>query len=131
MTKHLKTCLVALLLAGFAFADDMTEPETKAPPKADVRGTVKKLTVFRGQGSVGGILVEGSKEKDTTNDKASVTVTTATKIYRWVNGKKKDAKFTDIKEGSTVQCVFTGPVLESYPVQAKAGEVLILADPKK
>ena len=37
----------------------------------------------------------------------------------------------DIKAGSKVQCVFTGPVAESYPVQAKASEVLILEDPKK
>jgi beta-N-acetylhexosaminidase len=114
-------------------AADKAEPEPKkvAPPKADVRGEVKKVTGLRAKDLVGNVLVEGSKEKDTQHDKASVTLTSKTKIYLWADGKKKDAKFTDVKEGSKVQCVFTGPVAESYPVQARASEVIILEEPKK
>ena len=77
------------------------------------------------------MLVEGKKEKDTGYDKASVTIRTGAKIYWWKGGKKVEAKFSDIKDGCVVQCLFVGGVRESYPVQATAGEVLILSAPKK
>src|SRR5262245_28788488 len=132
MPVHLRaSLLVAALAAILIAAEDRAEPEKKAPPKADVRGEVKKVTALRARGLVGNILVEGTKEKDTQHDKASVTLTSDTKFYRWADGKKKDAKFSDLKVGTKVQCVFTGPVAESSPVQAKASEVIILADPKK
>jgi beta-N-acetylhexosaminidase len=122
-----------LFVALALVAADKSEPEPKkvAPPKADVRGVVKRVTGLRGKGLVGNLLVEGAKEKDTQYDKASVTLTSETKIYRWKDGKKAEAKFGDVKEGCKVQCVFTGPVAESYPVQAKASEVIILEDAKK
>ena len=55
-----------------------------------------------------------------------MTLTSKTKFYKWEDGKKKDAKFSGLKAGNLVQCVFMGPVREPYPVQATAGEVLIL-----
>ena len=60
-----------------------------------------------------------------------MTLTSTTKFYKWVGGKKKDAKFADVKEGCKVQCVFDGKVLTSYPVQAAATELIILEEPKK
>jgi hypothetical protein len=102
-----------------------------APPKADVRGKVTKAGALRAKGLVGFILVEGVKEKDTKYDKARVTIPSTAKIYRWIDGKKQDAKFSDIKRDARVQCVFTGAVKESDPVQARASEVLILEVPAK
>jgi hypothetical protein len=123
-----------LFVAALALmAADKVEPDPKkvAPPRADVRGEVKSVVGLRGKNLVGNVLVEGAKEKDTHYDKASVTLSNATKIYKWVNGKKKDAKFADVTQGCKVQCVFDGKVLESYPVQATATELLILEEPKK
>jgi hypothetical protein len=53
------------------------------------------------------------------------------KIEKWVGGKRVKATFADIKVGSVVQCVFTGGVDASLPVQALGKEVLILEAPKK
>jgi hypothetical protein len=124
--------VAALAVAGLvcARADD-PEPAKKAPPKASIRGKVSSLTVVKAKRLVGVMSVDGKKEKDTEHDRASVKLTPTTKFYKWVDGKKKDAKVADVKKGSVVQCNFVGPVAESYPVQATAGEVLILEEPKK
>ncbi|MFM7148883.1 MAG: DUF3221 domain-containing protein [Gemmataceae bacterium] len=63
---------------------------------------------------------------DTQHDKAIIQLRTNTRVFRLVGGMKKPAKLEDIKKGSTVQVDFSGPVAESYPVQATAGQVLIL-----
>ena len=132
----MKTMLKAALLFVVALAlvaADEAEPKKKldaTPPKADVRGLVTSVNALKGKDLVGKIRVEGKREKDTGYDKALVTLTTATKIYFW-DGEKKEAKFTDLKAGIKVQCTFTGTVLESYPVQARASEVLILPEEKK
>jgi beta-N-acetylhexosaminidase len=124
--------LTALLLIA---AEQKAEPEPPkpAPPGADVRGEVKNLKLLpaKARGTVGTLLVVGVKEKDTSHDRAMVRLQADTKVYRWAEGKKKDAKVEDLKAGQKVQCVFTGPVAESYPVQATGKEVLILEEPKK
>jgi beta-N-acetylhexosaminidase len=124
----------AVVLAALALAADDkadVEPAKKAPPKADVRGEITSLTPSRVRGTLGSIRVEGAKEKDTEHDKAVVRLPSTAKFFKWDNGKKVEAKFADLKVGSKVQCVFTGPVAESYPVQATGSEVIILEAPKK
>jgi hypothetical protein len=123
---RLSATLLGLSMACALAAD--AEPKSK-PPKADVRGKIE--TVSLKGGMVGRLLIEGTKEKDTQHDKASVRLTKATKVYKWVDGKKKEAKVEDLKKGATVQADFTGPVAESYPVQATAKEILILDAPKE
>lgn len=120
--------IAALVLMALLLPDPDPEPKSAAPPKADVRGkiTMVNLTAGAGRGTLGTIQVEGVKEKDTMHDKAMVRIQAATKIYKWVEGEKKAAKLEDVKVGARVQCIFIGPVAESYPVQATAKEVLIL-----
>jgi hypothetical protein len=117
-------------LAAFALGAE-PEPKAEAPPKAAIRGVVKTVTGVKIKGLVGRMMVEGMKEKDTGYDKASVSILTGAKFYFWKDGKKEEAKFKDIVRGCVVQCDFTGKVLESYPVQARTMEVLILSVPKK
>lgn len=120
----------ALLVSVVFLLGAEPEPKAAKPPKADVRGAVTSISVPRGGGLIGVLLVEGKKEADTQYDKASVTILAGATIEKWVDGKKVKATFGDIKNGSIVQCVFTGPVAESYPVQARTKEVLILQTPK-
>jgi len=121
------------LLASLAFVmgADKAEPEPAKPPKADVRGEVTSVSAVNGRATIGNMLIEGAKEKDTTHDKASVSVERGAKFFKWSGGKKVAAKFEDVKVGCKVQCDFNGPVRESYPVQAGTREVLILESPKK
>jgi beta-N-acetylhexosaminidase len=76
-------------------------------------------------GLLGNLLVEGSKDKDTEYDKATVKVTKATKIYRQIGRELKEASFDDLKGGVKVEIWFQGPVAESFPVQATAGKIVI------
>jgi beta-N-acetylhexosaminidase len=109
-------------------------PAAAQDSKADIRGMVTNVSAAneeaKKKGTLGSILVEGAKEKDTTFDKASIRVTDKTKIEKLVGKERKPAKFDDLKKGAKVQALFTGPVAESYPVQAMAKEILILEEAK-
>jgi hypothetical protein len=102
--------------------------------KVDIRGTVTKLTPANDEakkrGLVAVLMVEGEKAKDVRFDKASVKVTDKTLIRKAVGKDRKDAKFEDLKQGGKVVVTITGPVLESYPVQVTAKEVVLLDDGK-
>jgi hypothetical protein len=98
----------------------------------DIRGPITSISAPRiaagaGQNFVGTIMIEGKKEPDTNVDKASVRVTPKTRIFREENGKRIEATFADLQVGQRVTAQFTGPVAESYPVQATAGEIVILS----
>jgi hypothetical protein len=94
---------------------------------ADIRGEITNVqAAANNPNSVGFIRVEGNKERDTQFDKASIRVTPRTAIFKIGDGKKVAAKFSEFKVGQTVEATFTGPVAESYPVQATASEIVIL-----
>jgi hypothetical protein len=95
---------------------------------ADIRGDITNISVMESGagGMLGSILIEGELEKDTQFDKASVTVTEETRIFRQLDDETVEADFADLSVGQRVQAVFTGPVAESYPVQATAAEIVIL-----
>lgn len=59
-------------------------------------------------------------------DRAAVTVTDSTTVARSVGGTRGAATFGDIQPGDSVEVMFVGPVLESYPVQGTARSVLIV-----
>ena len=99
-------------------------------PAADIRGYISSTWGISADpppgGNLGSVLVEGELEADTTVDRASVTVTKETRIYSELGGNRAEVKFDDLAVGQRVEVVFTGPVMESYPVQATAGEITVL-----
>jgi len=121
---------VAVLLAGLTLIA-AGRPAPAQMEKMDVKGKVTKFNpaneAQKAQGLLAVILVEGKKTPTTENDKASVKVTDKTKIWKQVGDKKQPATVADLKQGAEVSVRFTGPVLESYPVQATAGELIIHA----
>jgi len=130
----IRVTMFALLLAAVsARAADPVDPEPPAitPGKADVRGEVKTVSALKSRLYLGRLMIDGKKEKDTSHEKASVLVLAAAKVYFWKGGKKVEATFADVKVGCKVQCVFTGPVAESFPVQGRTTELIIIESPKK
>jgi beta-N-acetylhexosaminidase len=126
--------VTALGLAVFALAGAGRVDGQGEAGKADIRGAVTAVNPAdagaKQRGLLGSVRIEGAKEKTTEYDKAVVRVTAKTKIER-VKGKGRAAAgFNDLKKGAKVQAVFTGPVAESYPVQATAKEILILEEAK-
>jgi hypothetical protein len=100
--------------------------------KVDIRGTIKTAKVNKeGEKILAVILVEGKPGKDVSYDKASVKITAATKLVRVGAKDRRAATPDDLKVGTTVEITFTGPVAESYPVQATAGEVRIMVEEEK
>lgn len=95
-----------------------------SPDTIGIRG---KVTSVSENGETMSMLVEGSVTKDTTFDKASVSVTKDTAIIIRENNVDKPGDKSAIKEGATVEVVFTGEVAESYPVQGTAKKVIILS----
>ncbi len=86
--------------------------------ETNIKGTVTNITI---NGNVGFIYVEGTFSPESDYDKASIKITEDTVI------EKDNVKVTinDIKEGDLVKVTFTGPVAESYPVQATASYINI------
>jgi len=120
--------LTPLLVLAAAVAVAVSTTAAQEGTKADVRGTVAEVNLAKpnAAGILGVILVEGKKEATTAHDKASVRITTRTKLVKLVGKECKAATIDDLKKGARVQANFVGPVAESYPVQATAGAVLIL-----
>jgi hypothetical protein len=116
----------ALILAGGC----RPEVSTGSDP-VSIRGRVTGV-IAAGQGMreahvAGFVRVEGAREPDTGYDKASITVTDSTTITIDEKGERRAAGFEAIHEGDSVEATFTGPVRESYPVQATAGRITIVA----
>lgn len=102
------------------------------PEKIDIRGEITKVSEVNDKGTVGVILVEGELEKDTQVDKAAVTVTDRTKIYVVKNQNKiEKANFSVLQIDEEVEVTFSGPVRESYPVQATAETIVIIPGTEK
>ena len=98
--------------------------------RPDIRGTVTQITPALAQSGetniIGTILIEGAKETDTQFDRAMVTATDKTVVLEQIGEPRRPAKFENIRVGDRVEAQFTGPVRESYPVQATASAITIL-----
>jgi hypothetical protein len=90
---------------------------------AAIRGNITELQ--QADGVVNTVRIEGELEDDTQYDRAMVTITDETRIFRQEGQERVAATVTDL-QGQRVEADFTGPVMESYPVQATASEIVIL-----
>ena len=99
-----------------------------APDDPDIRGAVTAISDGSGD-VIGSVRIEGTIDQDTSYDKAVVRVENDTKIYRQSWEQWIEVTFADLKVGQSVEAWFTGPVAESYPVQVKASQIVILGEP--
>lgn len=60
-------------------------------------------------------------------DRASVHIPPGARVLVTEGGQTRAGRHEDVQTGSRVRVWFTGPVAESYPVQATAGTVLVLS----
>ncbi len=91
---------------------------------ADIRGNITNIQ--QADGTAGSVLIEGALEDDTQYDRAVVNITDQTRILKQEGEERVPAAVEDLEVGQRVEAEFTGPVLESYPVQATASEIVIL-----
>ena len=109
--------LIPVLLGGCA------DPN---PPSGEpsVRGPITRITP--GSDGLGTILVEESSPQGLDYDKASLRITEDTKLLKRAGADYVEITFEDMTTGMLVEAWMTGPVAESYPVQAAAGTVVQL-----
>ena len=109
----------ALALLGGGCTGSTARPD--APPS--ILGTISQLLPADSAADIaGGFLIDDGQD-GYDFDKASVTVTGDTRI---VTAEGVSGTFADLANGQRVEVWFEGPVAESYPVQATAGEIRIL-----
>jgi hypothetical protein len=114
--KHLKTGM----LVDVVFSGPVTKSIPAQAHAAEVRIVQEEEYDILGKVlSINGntILVEQSSGSDSAVDRASIRITSDTVMPA-----------TALKVGSWVAVKFTGPVAESYPVQARAGKIVLLGD---
>ena len=119
--------LAILVLAALLFAACGGDADDIGDRNPDIRGEITSLTPGSGDTLVT-ILIEGKVEPDTGYDKASLRVAKDTEVFRLQGADQVEAEWSDLAEGQKVEAWFEGPVAESYPVQAKAGRIVILSD---
>lgn len=129
------SALLILLVISLTFftgccPNQLTPPNLDA--QVDIRGTILNINPAQVNSNIlGTIYVEGPLNEDTFYDKASIKITSSTLIYQVDNQLSSNDQFVQIpfsvlQTGMMVEVTFTGPVLESYPVQATAKKVLVL-----
>jgi len=119
MKRHIVTyTVVGALVATLVLVGCTSGVPDDAPA---IRGKI--ISVSRTGDEVTAILVAGSIADGTTFDRASLSITDATRVLS-VTDDEVGAK--TLSEGMRVEAWVTGPVRESYPVQADADVVKIL-----
>jgi len=122
-----KIAAAVLLVVGLLAAQGCgTAGQTSAGGGVAIRGEVIATGELPNEKGGSLMLVEGKKEEDTKYEKASVRVPKSAKVYIMEGEKRKKASPADLKSGQRVEIKFTGEVAEADPVQAEAGEVVIL-----
>lgn len=108
-----------LVLLALVTACAPSTPRAPAgPPSIEGRLTA----VDRAGERIGSIRVEANPSESSGSDKAVVRITQGTAIVR---ADSAPADFNALSSGQWVRVWFTGPVRESYPVQADAARVQI------
>ena len=107
--------------------------EPEPPPvdiveKIDIRGTISssELIDIEDGSTMTRILVEGEIAPDTNVDRALVSIAPSTLILQAADDEGRELTARDLEAGMAVEVRFSGPVMESYPVQATAEFVVIV-----
>jgi beta-N-acetylhexosaminidase len=117
LSPHVRAALVPL----FAIVVACAAPVSRAPAgPPSIQGRV--TAVDRAGERIGSIRVEANPSESSGSDKAVVRITQGTEIVRADSAR---ADFNALASGQWVRVWFTGPVRESYPIQADAARVEI------
>ncbi len=109
---------ISLIIAGCSppESDPLPSDITRTQPSIIGKITSVALPV---------ILVEENPAEQYGSDKAAVGITDRTKVLRQGGDR---VGINELSVGQRVKVWFIGPVMESYPAQAKAGVIIIESD---
>jgi beta-N-acetylhexosaminidase len=115
-------------LLAFALALIVVSCADRAPARApDISGQITRATTSVTDGSRRiTVVVEAVPNDVSGSPKALVTIDSSTRIFH--ANARLSAQVEDLLPGATVSVWFDGPVAESYPIQGRAGTLLIMTD---
>jgi hypothetical protein len=126
--------LIGILCIGCQGTADSNDLPSVTPTQASalgehtinphIRGTIISISVPEGR--VHGFVVHGVIEPDTEYDKAFIGVTEITRVYLQTDSGYELVDPNRLTVDMKVEVLFIGTILESYPIQAEAGEILII-----
>ena len=109
--------ITLLIMAGCA---SPSRPVTTEP---DFNGFITGVNTIDNEDIVGSLAVESHADK--LVEKYVVTIKKHTGLFRLVDGDYEEITFGDLEEKQWLEIWFDGPVAESWPMQAKALQVVI------
>ena len=104
------------------FIEEQKPGEDSQQSIVDIRGKITDIRRAKDntEGLPAVLTVKGSSDKDTRFDRATITVTFDTRITAKKGITHCSIPLAYISVGHRIEARFTGPVRESYPVQATA-----------
>ena len=122
--KHIKPfVLMGSLVVLMAVSPGCASTAKPRETEADFIGFITEIHLG-GEGHIlGKISVESHADKIVS--KYIITITDETLIFRQDGDNLRKANFKALENKQWVKIWFTGPVLESFPVQGTAGQVAI------
>lgn len=122
--------LVCILLAAPSCSSDRSTTGSVAPSQADLVGQIVEIYQANpsdtDSGALGAILVEGMMQGGTQDALVTVAVTKSTQLWQEEGRTRRPITFDALAVHQKVQITFIGPIAESYPMQATAGEIVAI-----
>jgi len=101
---------------------DCTSAPEALETEADFTGFITEIHPIEKKGILGQILVESQVEK--VVDKYMVTIEDETLIFEQGGEERSQIAFEALKTTQKVQIWFSGPIMESFPMQGTAQQVV-------
>ena len=118
--------LVPVACALLAACTPAVIPEESPEESPDIAGTVTRVDPAGGEGErLGTVLIEEVPGEPSGSAKASVSVRRDTGLFRRAAGEVRRIDLAGVRVGDRAEAWFTGPVAESYPVQATARAIVV------
>lgn len=129
LTKLL--CPVALLILATSCGQSSASGNssgTQSPcdKSSSIKGSIVTISYTSSGNFVGGLLLDGSKERQAAFTQVYVNVRSTTQVFEKQQGECRTIAFTTLKKGQRIQIQSTGVAAQSYPPQIEATEILIL-----
>ncbi len=115
--------LLGLLMGLMVAAVDCTSTPKVLETEADFTGFITEIHPIGEKGTLGQILVESHADK--LVDKYMVTIKDETLIFEQDGEELRQIAFEVLETKQRVQIWFSGPIMESFPMQGTAKQVVV------
>ena len=124
MMKRIRLLGLAGLLTGLmALSASCASAAKPIETNADFTGFITEIQPGQGSGTPGRISVESHADKIVT--RYTITIEDETLIFRQDGDNLRNASFAALETKQWVRIWFSGPVMESWPMQATARQIVI------